>query len=464
MLKPSNRITIYHEMGHLVQRFGLGSIQTQVLPSNRDRIGSSASSSQGSHHVRSFELGPNPIQMNIGPGLSKVKDLDIPLPQTVIPSSILLLDEAGQILPFTYHSPPTTPTHTITVCKNDHLITGELVTLDDDNVTLIADQKLTVIREYDRIRMEQPVASKSAHISLVPPTHPFSLSFLLSELQWKCVGTALIDTHNDNILLRLTGQILNSTQQILEGVVVLVSGQLQTGKLPLVNRSEAKMMRAAMAAPIEIEPVAVSDYVRYDVGECQLGSEALAELGLLSLPVTKIYFHGTESGNRVRFGYRCAPQRYLPAASLDIYSIDAQGGIDSYLGSSSIPESRFRSDLDLILGGTTTLQCTTLLERSDSLMKNPSTYNLIDGPDQKWHRVTTTVRTEVLNFNQNIVLLSIQHQINQDRILKVIGPDYATRTPTHLEWIFQIPPGDAKNEAEPYRTRFEVEIVTAIQY
>jgi hypothetical protein len=345
------------------------------------------------------------------------------------------------------------PSQKITVCKRDHLITGDLVALDDDNVTLIADQKLIVIREYDRIRMEQPVPATSAYISLPPPLNPWQLSFLLPKITWKCVGTALIDLNNETLLLRLTGQISNLTDQTFEGIVTLVSGSQNS---PI--ESGPRLMRAmAVPDPNEAEPLA--DYVRYDIGAQRVGSNTHAELGLISMPVSKIYFHDTETRDRVTFGYRCAPQRYLPQAVISIYSMGGDGGIDAYLGATAIPESRFRTDLDLMVGRTTTLQCTSLIQRAESLVTNPLDYG-VKSSDQKWHLVTQTVQTQVRNFNRGATLLQLAHRIDQERIINITGSPFINRSPTHLEWIFQIPP--AATEGEPYVTKFEVTIVTLV--
>lgn len=389
------------------------------------------------------------------------------LPRSAEVASIIAIDANGRIVPFDYF--PETSLYNLlsnrktgdraeaAVKQGDEIVQGEILTLDDNNVTLLLpDGLVRTFREYDQVTVRIRDNITRARISFAHTDTPLLLSYLLSDIRWICVGTALI--HNDILHLRLTGNIHNNTERNYRAQVSLISGVVHQNRYSQQAESSPRMMMAASRAPMTDEQVPsglAEDYTRYDVGEQIITEQSVVELGVWAFHTTKIYTHQTQERNIVRFGYRFNTTEFIPECSVNVYSVDSNQCIDSYLGTDQIKETQKGEDVDLILGQSTRVQCATVIESSEQL---ETTNN--DTEERKTRILTENITITIKNYNLDSVTLIIKHFVGDRRLLSHTC-DYQKREKGFLEWHFSIP---GRSEIEPREETFSCEIVTASHY
>jgi hypothetical protein len=403
----------------------------------------------------------------------------ITLPKSAEIESIVVIDIEGRIIPFSY-LPPTsigsslTDRQTgekvdVTVSKNNQNITGKIITIDSDNVTLLQSSQITTIREYDQImvNLSGPNNDITQPRLIVETTQPFTVSYLVSNIMWNCIGTILIDQKLNQMHLRLAGNINNTTESNISAVTTLVSGEVHQHR----QHSEAKMFMARAPMPMSSPPVntnRLEDYTRYEIGDRLIRNTNIIELGTFNYPIHKIYVHQTNEKNRVQFGYHFTATEFIPSCSVNVYSMK-DGSIDSYLGSNQIPESQSNDEIDLLLGESTILQCKSLIVVSDVTVKDEATLNKLnqamgdipyikDDSSKAWHIITEDLTVDITNRNPDSVILVIKHLIENKLIINIECQAFKQRKDGFIEWYFQIPPqsGDVTR-----KETFKCKIVTA---
>lgn len=412
------------------------------------------------------------------------------LPKSAELSSITILDSNGAIVPFSYILPPTINTSINDLIRGEHVdgavvkgedvLHGKIISLEPTHVTILIDNKIHTVREYDQVVV--PTASElftRPLLILENEGKPVTLSYLLKNIAWTCVGTALINTTQNTMYLRLTGNIANDTESQIYADVTLVSGNVYQHRRSQGAGIMPQTPRALMAAPIEHEKVsaeALEDYVRYDVGTQILTKQNIVELGVWEFPVTKVYIHETRSHDTVQFGYRFTTSEFIPECSVNVYSTNANHSIDAYLGTSQIEETQKQTEIDLILGESTKLQCRSIIEPvSDQIiteenlamvgvtLTDQDRQILIKPPDdRRLHRITERLEVQITNHNTTKSDLIVKHYIGSDRkLLQTQCKPTDKREGNTLIWYFDIPPGTA---TEPRKDQFECLITTLGYY
>lgn len=467
-----SRLTIYSQSGHIVQKY----------PGGRTESAGIAGRTESSSFVR------------------------IALPKSADVGSIVAIDVNGQIIPFDY-APESTLSSSLTdrqtgdkveamVVKDNQTTTGKIISLDANNVTLANATEITTIRKYDRISVN-PTAIQSEGLLFLDSAQPFTVSYLISNINWNCLGTILVDKSKNEIYLRLTGSINNNTESDFVADTVLVSGDV----FQRPTRSSAKMfMAAALPAPTS-SPMSspspntklLEDYTKYDVGSKLITTKNIVELGTSIYPMQKIYVHQTDGdfGNSslganskaqvTTWGYHFEATGFIPGCSVNVYAIDGERNIDAFLGATEIEESQMGDDIDIMLGETTMLQCRSLVTISDvveadkmdkakaaqyQLPTQISTPNL--SKDGAWHIITESLQVEIINHNPEPVTLILKHYVGNKHIIAAQCQAYKQRKRGFIEWYFVIP---ARSEsgvtptspvASPVRKdTFSCQIVTA---
>lgn len=409
------------------------------------------------------------IYSHSGHIIQKVSSSTITLPKSVnIDSIIAINSETNAIIPFSYIQ-ETTFIKSLTdrstgdkidasVIKNNQMINGKILSLDDNNVVLMTDCQISSIRKYDQIIINIANDLTRPHLIFHHEFKSATLSYLISNISWTCNGTALI---SDNILyLRLAGTINNNTETDIAAKVTLVSGDVYQSA-PSRNQSYEYAPRAMvkMSAPIDSEKTPTSmleDYTRYDVGNRVVHAIDIAELGTETYPITKIYIHDTSSDDKVQFGYRFEATGFIPACSINVYSINCDMSIDSYLGSNNIKESQKGDTVDVILGGSTVLQCKSLISISnDTVIQDDITagkYNLVINHDHELHMITEDITTDIYNKGSKNVQLLIKHYVGNKLLVESKCEPYKKREHGFIEWYFEIEAG--------MKSQFTCQIIT----
>lgn len=414
----------------------------------------------------------------------------ITLPKSVEIASIVIIDSDGTIIPFSY-VPETNMGIALTnrstgekvetsVVKDGQTINGKILSLDSDNVMLLTDSHISNIRKYDRVTVGISDDYTRPRLVLEKNNKAFTLSYLLSSIEWNCIGTALIDNTNNVIYLRLAGNIVNNTESDIAANTILVSGEVYQQRQQQNDFAESNQIvpRAmyAMAAPgppmssRRVSTGMLEDYTKYDVGNRTIRTKDIAELGTLSFPIIKIYVHKTNDVDKVKFGYRFISPGFIPGCSLNVYSIDNNKSIDAYLGSNMIDESQKGDEVDIMLGESTMLQCKSLIVVSDIVIRDEATAKQYGLPTEtfsktyqhndnaEWHIITEDLTVDLINHNDVVSSLILKHFVGNKLLVNINCKTYKQRKHGFIEWYFQIPP---KTGDEPRKERFSCKILTA---
>jgi hypothetical protein len=423
----------------------------------------------------------------------------ITLPKSVEIGSIVAIDSEGVVVPFSY-VPETEFGISLTnrstgdkveamVIKGGQSITGKILSLNSENVMIISGNQVANIREYDRVVVNVSDDTTRPRLILERDNKPVTISYLVSSIAWTCVGTALVDEDKNMMYLRLAGNIANNTETDIKANIFLVSGEVYQHR-----RNQEPTPRAAMmlqsAAPMsgkQVSTTMLEDYTKYSVGNRIIRTKDVAELGSWSVPITKIYVHETDENDRVRFGYRIIAQDFVPECSVNVYSIDANHSIDSYIGSNSIDESQKGDEIDIMLGESTMLQCNSLIVTYDTVVADIETAKTYDLPletfskdiedisksgdtvpkvsqkhdDRDWHIITEDLTVDIINHNVKPVAMILKHRVGDKLVVRTTCQNYNKRSSEFIEWYFQVP---GKTTADPRKEQFACQIITASYY
>ena len=142
-----------------------------------------------------------------------------------------------------------------------------------------------------------------------------------------------------------------------------------------------------------------------------------------------------------------------------IGNINNTSDIDSYIGSSDIEESRNGDTIDIILGETTIIKCSTTIILSNTDINTDQDARLFNIPseefnknrlsdgnkrtkyidDKRWHVLTENISIYITNHNSERSLLLVKHYIGNKMLLKAECQSYNRRSDGFIEWILDIP-------------------------
>jgi hypothetical protein len=388
----------------------------------------------------------------------------IPLLKSVDISSIVVIDDTGSVLPFSYIpetnlgvsliNRSTGEKVSVNVTKNMETITGRVLSLSKEDVTLMVNNTVVIIRNYDRIAINSNEDNSYPSITLLKSSRKFTLSYLFSDILWYCVGTALIDIQQERLYLRLAGNINNNTDNDITGNVSLVSGNVHQQKR--YNVPEAMTLTSRKnEAPMKIKKVVssqVEDYIKYPIGNRTIHNKDVVELGVWEMAIIKIYVHMTNDDDRVTFGYRFPAPNYIPQCMVNAYSMNDNNEIGAYIGSDNIDESQKGDNIDIILGETTVLQCKDTITTENFTIKDETTarkygipmtlYNENKGKGIEFNIIVESLLVEINNTNKIKSYLIIKHYVGNRNLINVQCKDYIKREDGYIEWYFEINQSD----------------------
>lgn len=387
--------------------------------------------------------------------------INITIPKSVIASSIVAIDNAGRVLPFSY-IPGLDRTIALTdrstgdklnvqVEKGDKVYIGKIISLSDKNVTLLIQDALVNIHKYDTVSVMGSSDLTRPSLLFSQTNTAFTLSYLLDDISWSCVGTALIDDINSKLKLRLTGNIINSTESDITANITLVSGEVYQYRPESESRS---MMTSALRRESKsisaqsVKSTQVEDFTRYDVGSRLIRKEDIAELGVKEYSISKIYIHHTDNRKQTTFGYTFLADDFVPSCLVNAYIVD-NNRLNTFVGSNEIKESQRGDKVYLMLGNTTQVRCTTQISHTSFNVKDERTAQKYNLPDEwmsgsvEWRVVTEDIKITIKNSNTKDSNLFIKHYIGDKKLIKA-GCGYDEKQePGYLVWNVLVPPGEA---------------------
>lgn len=362
--------------------------------------------------------------------------------------SIIVIDSNGNYIPFTYVPELTSNIINIkdsVVTKNNKQITGKILTLNDKVVSLLVGDQLTTVRNYDSISTFNNINGIKPKIIVEKFSTPITVSYLLSNIKWKCIGTGVIDNYSNVMNLKISGYITNETDSNIVGELSLINGKINDN-----YSSNSKVFARALVD--DDKEILLEDYRRFNLGERLLQEKNIIILSVMSLDVQKIYIHNTSNEpdyKIVQYGYNFLSTSYIPKCNVNFYSIDRDIELDSYLGSSIIEETQGGETVEIILGESSTLKC-----KSNVIQTNVELLN-----DSKWNRITEEISVEIINYNTYDCYLYIRHNINNKKIVEVISEDIKQYDKKNgsIQWLLKLPP---KIREEPIKWFLKFKVIT----
>lgn len=394
----------------------------------------------------------------------------IDLPKSVDISSILVVDQSTNVIPFTFIKESdmgmyltdreTGEKNLAIVKKGGDVIEGKILYYNNDVVTVMTKDTIVNIREYDSISIKKEGDLTRPRIKIKEGTNSdFIVSYLVSDLSWNCIGTAIINNKNSTLYLRLAAHITNNTDADIKGVTQLVSGNVYENEKRLSRDTSMMYAKAQVSSSSEqqVVPTLLEDFHRYNIGNRDIKLQNIAEIGTYVFPINKIYIHDTESVSKVKYGYRFITKNFMPASNFHMYSIDKRNSVDSYLGSTYVEEAQIGKDIKLIMGETTRLQCKTTIETiTKEITDNKMAFvagvpqNMLKhlgGPEYKIYETKELLKVEIKNYATSPCNLIIRHFVGNKIISNTNCKTYK-RDGNYIEWYFEIKPTEAGTPKE----------------
>lgn len=393
------------------------------------------------------------------------------LPKSVHVDSIIITGPQGEVIPFHYISNiPLIDSKVVTVKQGKEFLTGKLLSINGDDVSILINNKTVLIRNYDQIMGDEGHGHAHPMIELHDHHHhALSVSYLFDDLKWRSKAIGLIDPQRNTITFRLSALITNNSDEYITADTTLVSGNLNRKR----SGKDVSIYPSALAKNIVIESgqSSVEDYTRYDIGRNQLNREIIVNLGNWTSPVVKVYVHNTETKNLIQYGFRFNAVDHIPDSIIDVYSLNNRKEIDYYLGSDEIKESQVGEEIDIIIGESTKVRATTeiiprdtvdiaLTERYNLLGQEIVEADILEGnprAKREWHIITERLKVDIANHNNYEINFVLKHYVGDKPLLNISCQTFKRRKNGYIEWYFKVPVY-AKNE------KFECEVLTAIYY
>ncbi len=316
----------------------------------------------------------------------------IQLPSTVVPESIVVLNEKKQIEAFTYRCPLTLQQRVqnsrvdknlalaVHVTKDQSVWSGKLIDLTSDAVTLQDEEHdtlviihrpstLTIVNEDKKsdVFTTTPSVMLKSNNSMVS-----TLSYLQLGVSWCANATVIIDTRTNTAMIRISGQIKNDCGLDLNGVISLVAGdvyqpstpQIQLQAMSLATTTthyKAKTTARSNASYSDVDavgPQRMEEFVRFPIGKRHIAQHEIVELFTASASFVKIYKHVVGShSNGTNYGYRFEAPQFLPSCQAQVYtSAPPLHVIERFLGECKMSEKQPKQRTTLMIGTSTVVK------------------------------------------------------------------------------------------------------------
>src|SRR4029079_5923725 len=169
------------------------------------------------------------------------KETQLSLPLSCVSPSIIICEiSSGNIYAFEYHSPfavsqifngPSKPVGE--VINKGGRYEGTLLSMVDHTVTLKQEQTNQIIELFDVHTLVLPNYHPDANDLSINPclsipsngaNRDIELGYMMTNIQWKAFGTAMLTNNGKSMMLRLAAQINNQCGMKLIGNVTLITG------------------------------------------------------------------------------------------------------------------------------------------------------------------------------------------------------------------------------------------------
>lgn len=367
----------------------------------------------------------------------------ITLPISTDMDSLMIVNNSGQIVPF-FYVPPTTINRALvdmitgekniaSVKKKDTVITGNILSLDTDNVTIHSNNGgVYLIKDYDMINV--PNIDFNKEHKLYVQDNNFTLSYIMNKVSWKCIATGVIN--GTNLYLRLAAKIYNNTEQNILADTVLVCGNIYSDNENENERIVASMAKMAVREDDSATKSMLEDYTKYNLGNLNIYEQNVIELGSYTIETMKIYIHNTGNPKQVRYGYRFTATDFIPNCKINIYSSDDIHNIGEFIGSSNITEKQSGESVDVIIGESTMIRCKSHVIVDD--VDNPKQYKLSE--HKTWKVVREQINFKLSNSYDFDVPIILEHYVGRNKVVEMGCPELTPiRDDNLVKWHYHVP-------------------------
>lgn len=336
----------------------------------------------------------------------------------------------------------------VVIHKKGLTYNGIILSKQGDEITLIVDDNIVTISNYDSIEGKRP-QNLEPGIIVYNHTGPIVVSYLMTGLNWYPNYNIIIDSDNTTILLmEVICSINNTTNTRFENVdVSVVAGDLN---IPVMNiQSRALMAQSAVVEPsissnYEVQPL--DEYIKFNLGQLDLDVFTRVPLEqYFNIPTNKIYWNilGSEE---VTFGYRFNAPNFLPQGKAYVYlGKQDQKFVDSFIGYSEIKETQPYEIVDLTIGRTSHVKIETEIQQNE----------IIQSEQKKGHIYQVSISSQIKSNLDHSINLILKFNIGDAKIQSITCPYIRKRG--YLE--FHIQP---YQNQEDIQTTFECKLEYSI--
>lgn len=349
-----------------------------------------------------------------------------PLPKTIIPSSILVLNGRGEPVAFKYLAPSSQyyDDEEVEIIKDQNSFRGVIVSLTDKDVTINQNGRQMTIHKYDYINYSE---RKRVYPVLVSDNaEEVTILYLMNNIGFNIVGDALLEGNTLN--LYLNALITNETGSLFDGNLILINGKpyYPSVSAPMAQSLASRSTGAKEYASDDVNVGSLEDYISYDVGPANIGDKEVLALNLIRAEVQKIYIHNVNENERVTHGYRFTAPERLPNSSINMFK---QG---LYIGTGALKETPVGEEAELLIGESRLLRCISKVEES--------AYKTETG-ELEAKRVDVKINTKIIYYGDEPATLMLRYPLYGSQIISAcFEPEYKDG---YAQWSIRLEPGQA---------------------
>lgn len=201
----------------------------------------------------------------------------------------------------------------------------------------------------------------SGTLHILPHDHEEGIvvSYLMDRITWE--ASMAMHVLEDEVSIEVSARISNESGERTVDVTLLSRNEDQKEKMMHQQVSSQKYSQKMVASSVREEVKSSSDVTTFELGELVLKKYCNIPLSTQTVAYEKIYKH-ILGNNNTSLSYRLETSNYLPAGECMIFD-------EIYLTKVNMKERQEGEEVDILLGGTSKIRCTSYVGISERLIK-----------------------------------------------------------------------------------------------
>ena len=258
----------------------------------------------------------------------------------------------GEMIPFIYKPDKKVQiSDIVSITKGLETITGEVLDINSDFVTIVNAEEVIQIRHPDRISLMQSDNEITHQMIMIDGryTDKIHVSYICSSINWtpKCS----IISGKGTIKLIISGIIDNSSHKNIEADTSLVS----RGNKEYIQPSSISMKKSIISSNTNL------DNVIFPIGKRVIYDKQFVQLSTYTVDYIKVYVNDVDT-KIVNVGYTFTSPGFIPNCDVNVYDATM-----TYIGNSQLKEYRKDDEIIVYMGETSLVKCKNIITYSDTI-------------------------------------------------------------------------------------------------